>query len=77
MLCGTMCIDITVQIEDHDIRLTVGTPDELGCERVSSHMMLTSTYMEVRLWLVDRLDSAEKQNVVSGIFSYMDKAVWN
>jgi hypothetical protein len=72
-----MCIDITVQIQDHDVRLTQGTPDELGFNGVASHMMLPSEFMEVRLWLIDRLDSAEKQNVISGIFNYMDGAFQN
>ncbi len=72
-----MCIDITVQIEDNDIRLTKGTPDELGYKGITSHMMLPSDYMEVRLWLIDRLDSAEKQNVIYGIFNYIDGAFQN
>ncbi len=69
-----MCIDITLQIEDNDIRLTRGTPDELGFPGIASHMVLPSDYMEVRLWLIDRLDSAEKQNVIDGIFHYIDGA---
>jgi hypothetical protein len=72
-----MCIDITLQIEDKDIRLTRGTPDELGFDGVTSHMMLPSDFMEVRLWLIDRLDSAEKQNVIYGLFDYMDGAFRN
>jgi|RhiMetdeSRZDD1v2_1073273.scaffolds.fasta_scaffold2933100_1 hypothetical protein len=72
-----MCLDITVQIEDNDIRLSKGTPDQFGFPDVSSHMVLTGSFIDIRLWIIGTLSTIEKQNVIHGMFKYLDSAVLN
>ncbi len=68
-------IDVTVEVEDDNVRLTRGTPDELGLRRVSSHMVLSSPYVDIMLWLIGPLGAPEKQNVVQGVLDYLDQTI--
>jgi hypothetical protein len=67
-------INVTVQTRGGDVRLTRGTPSEMGLEDVSHHMVLSRGDDEIMLWIVGTLDETEKENVIQGVLEYLDES---
>jgi hypothetical protein len=66
-------INITIQTQGSNLRLAKGTPQELGINGISDHVVLPASDIDVVLWLAGGLSSAEKHNVIQGVLAYLDK----
>jgi hypothetical protein len=72
--CAVYHINVTVQTQGGDVHLIRGTPSEMGLEDVSHHMILSRGDDEIMLWIVGKLEEAEKENVIQGVLEYLDES---
>jgi hypothetical protein len=66
-------INITVQTQGNNLRLAKGTPQELGVSGITDHVVLPASTVDVVIWLASGISSTEKQNVIQGIWAYLEK----